>query len=153
LFILWGATNCNTTFAAAFGLIDNEQRPSFDFLFNGMEELRVKINAALPGVLVTDRDERMKGAAAAIWPRTIQQLCIFHVLKNVQTNLAKKWKKTLAEEEASDRDDLTDTAAVAPEEAEEDQGLEKPIKHNQDSFMELFRRLAFAKTTDLFMKA
>lgn len=154
LFVVIGSTNCNTTFNAAFGLIDTERKVGFDFLFQAVEALRTKINAQQPKVTITDRDDRMKAALTEVWPFVEQQLCIYHVIKNVKTNLYKKWKKTPAEEAAS-------AAAANQDEADQEEldqlprppDLDSPIQHNKDGFLHMFQSMVYALTEDRFLEA
>jgi len=84
----------------------------------------------------------MKEAMAALWPEAKQLLCIFHVDKNIQTNLAKKWKKSAAGERDAGRDlEYVDEAG------------DEPFKHNQVGFMTMWRRMAYAPTSELLLRA
>jgi hypothetical protein len=92
LFVVTAQTNINSTANIAFGLIDNERRAGFDFLIQGIEDLRIKVEARSPAVAITDKDDQMRDAIRAVWPDTQQQLCRFHINKNVHLNAKTKGK-------------------------------------------------------------
>lgn len=147
----------------------------------GIEDLRLRIGADVPSIVITDRDERMRASILANWPSTKLQLCLFHVDKNVQTNLAKKWRKSATEEAAIEDQatiDLTVDLEVdnqgqeagpqgqgeAAAQGQQDpaaQGRQDtpeahnngPIAHNQDGFMALWRRIVYAATQGQFLEA
>jgi hypothetical protein len=90
LFVVTTQTNIKSTMPVAFGLVDNERREGFDFLAESLEDLRVKIGARRPAVLLTDKDDRMRDAFAAVYPDAQLQICRFHIHKNVLLQAKKK---------------------------------------------------------------
>lgn len=78
-----------------FGVIDNERKESFVFLLQAMKELLAAAYPPVrePLVLLTDHCKEMKAAIDEVFPDTQQQICVFHILKNVRLNAAKKFKR------------------------------------------------------------
>jgi hypothetical protein len=92
LFVVTTQTNINSTANLAFGLIDNERREGFDFLAQGINDLRIKVEARSPYVIVTDKDDQIKGALLDVFPDAQQQICRFHINKNVHLKAKTKGK-------------------------------------------------------------
>jgi hypothetical protein len=165
LFQVTGMTACNTIYNSFFGVIDNEKRGAFDWLCTAMKELREEHKIKEPLVFITDQCKEMKGALSEIFPNTQQQLCIFHVIKNVLANAKKKFNKKVEidsdDEEGDDdalsaeelaalarlriqaRDEIPGTARLIPVE----------IPHNHHGVEALFKAMVYARTEDDFFKA
>lgn len=109
LFVITTQTNINSTANVAFGLINNERREGFDFLAQGVKELQVQLEARSPAVTITDKDERMRDALKETFPDAQQQLCRFHINKNVLLQAKKKGKwPRLPDQVAADEEGLGD---------------------------------------------
>jgi hypothetical protein len=104
LFVITAQTNINSTANVTFGLIDNEHREGFDYLSQGVNELRVRLEARSPAVTITDKDDRMRNALKETFPDTQQQLCRFHINKNVLLQAKKKgkWPRPPAQDTADE---------------------------------------------------
>ncbi|KAM4057719.1 MULE transposase [Hirsutella rhossiliensis] len=48
-----------------------------------------------PGVVITDFDTALKNALDSIFPSTQQQVCVWHMMKNVILHIKKKWEGSL----------------------------------------------------------
>ncbi|KAM4067626.1 MULE transposase [Hirsutella rhossiliensis] len=68
-----GTTGLHKSYSVAFGLAAKEDE----------------------GVIITDFDEALKNALNAIFPQSQQQLCTWHIMKNVVLHIKKKWVGTL----------------------------------------------------------
>ena len=145
LFVAIGATNCNTTFSAAFGLIDNERKEGFDFLFQGLEALRVQINAGIPQVAITDKDNQMKDALAEVWPDTQQQICIFHINQNVRKKIKSAWKKD-ANPDSGLEDDNDSDSRQPPTNSWLPDDSKAPISNTQEGIFLMWKRAVYADT-------
>ena len=97
LFQVIRVANTNQTFTACFGFIDNECEEGYRWLIQRFEALWASVDATLPGVFITDWEANIKTALTDVYGDTVQQqLCIFHINKNMVLNIKKKWKKPLA---------------------------------------------------------
>jgi hypothetical protein len=101
-------SGCRHT-SLAFGLIGDETRESFDFLAIGVKELKDRIGVRDPAVIVTDRDEQMRGAFK-VFPEAQQLICRFHMNGNIKLQSRKKvkWPKPARSAEEGEAEDLRD---------------------------------------------
>lgn len=86
-----GYTNHGTVFNMAFGVIHDETRESFDWLLQQYQGLLTELDIPSPNVLLSDFDTEFKAAAEVVLQDTQQQICIFHMNKNVIQQSGKKW--------------------------------------------------------------
>jgi hypothetical protein len=95
LFVVTAQTHINSTASVAFGLVGDETRASFDFLADGINQLRFMIEARPPSVTITDKDAWMRAALKEVFTDTQQQICRFHMNENVKLKAKTKgkWKK------------------------------------------------------------
>jgi hypothetical protein len=84
-------TNINTVANVAFALMRDESRESFNALFQGLNEIREKIGAPSPSVVIKDKDEWQRDALLEVWPAAQQQLCRYHINANVGLRAKQKW--------------------------------------------------------------
>jgi len=91
LMVITTMTNINTVANVAFALMREESVACFTTLFQGLERIRARIGAPTPNVVITDQDEKQKAALLEVWPNTQQQLCRYHINKNVALHSKKKW--------------------------------------------------------------
>lgn len=104
-----GQTSTGSVFNRAFGLVLDETYESCLWLVNCLAELREKIGAPQPTVVITDYDDAMKKALTATFPQTQQQICIFHINKNITGNVPRMWKRSDSEPSVSSKgDDIQD---------------------------------------------
>lgn len=71
----------------------DETQASCSLLLSTFTSFAHEINAEQPEVLVTDFDRALKEAANEHLPFTQQQICVFHINKNVIMNIKHKWQK------------------------------------------------------------
>jgi len=102
LFQIVGINCFRMAFSCGFGLIDNERQEGFDWLMDQVNKRRIEIEAKPPGIVITDYDQAMKNAIARVYPEAKQQICIFHVNKNVVLHIKRKWDAQAAAAVASD---------------------------------------------------
>ena len=84
-----GVTNNGLSFCAAGTLLRNETRESFEWLFNAF----MRIFSTAPMTILTDNDLHMGDAIRSIFTAkhgTKHGLCIWHMLKNVRSNITAK---------------------------------------------------------------
>jgi hypothetical protein len=117
LFNITGLTNINSIFNAGFGLIYTERREGFTWLVEQVEAIRMEIGAALPKVGITDYDSNLKDALNETFPNMQQQICIFHINKNVLLKVKRKWKVPPGVVDVDDEDG-PDAPRLADAEAE-----------------------------------
>jgi len=76
------ATDPLSDFPVAFAIVSaNDQKHMRAFLQN------LKNHGFLPQVVVTDGSNLYPGVLAEIWPNARHQLCVFHVLKDINTHV------------------------------------------------------------------
>ncbi|KAF7514954.1 hypothetical protein G7054_g14857 [Neopestalotiopsis clavispora] len=71
----------------------DETQASYSLLLSTFTSFDHEINAEQPEVLVTDFDRALTEAANEHLPFTQQQICVFHINKNVIMNIKHKWQK------------------------------------------------------------
>ena len=98
LFEVVGTTPRKTVFPIAFALASSESQEAFTWLTRQLRDLLLEdIGLQLTGndrqvhVIVTDDDVGMKAAVSEAFPEVQQEICIWHIQKNVLKNLAEKW--------------------------------------------------------------
>ena len=96
LFEVTGTTPRKTVFPIAFGLASSESQEAFTWLARQLRDLFKEIGLQLTGdtrqihVIITDDDRGIKATLSEVFPDIQQQLCRWHIQKNVLKNLAKK---------------------------------------------------------------
>jgi hypothetical protein len=118
-FQLNGLTCVGTHFAMCYAILPNETTDTFHWLFRQIKDLQIQESIPDPSVSISDFDDQYKTAVKQAWPETKQQLCIWHIMKNVRLKAYEKWrgpKPTLskkpvlsAEQLLSARNDLVRT--------------------------------------------
>lgn len=99
-----GQTGTGSVFNRAFGLTLDETYESCLWLVEYLAELQQKIGVPGPNV-ITDFDEEMKRALKVAFPHAQQQICIFHINKNVTGNVPRKWKNSADDPSPSSKTD------------------------------------------------
>ena len=56
-----------------------------------LEDLRKVIKAEAPYVVITDFKKGLKNALLTVWPEVQQQICLWHINKNVVYEVKKRW--------------------------------------------------------------
>jgi hypothetical protein len=91
-----GITNLGSTFNIAWCVLNGETEEDFSWLFQQLEDVRTSNEIEKPFVLMTDIDHACKNAAKAVLGDDVkQQVCLWHVLKNIVHNVKKKWVGSL----------------------------------------------------------
>ena len=92
LFQINGITEVHTTFNVAFCLVSGERQANFEWALANLQELAQQKAIPNPYVLMSDYDRAFKKAASAVFPDDVkQQICRWHVMKNVVYHIKKKW--------------------------------------------------------------
>jgi len=94
LFEINGYTPLGTHFNVAFGLQSSETAEAFIWMLRQLRELAIQLGIPVNRemhVVITDDDTAMKNALVEIFPDAQQQLCIWHIEKNVWKNVKEKW--------------------------------------------------------------
>lgn len=91
LFDIVGATALHTTFYLAFGLSSGESEDDFKWHLNCLNSLRTRHSIPSPMVIISDFDRGFKKAALQAYPNVPQQLCIWHIMKNVIHHTNRDW--------------------------------------------------------------
>lgn len=88
-----GITNTDSLANFAFGIINGEAREHFDWLVRQLESVREEINAEIPHVVITDKDDVPRDALRAAMPSVQQQLCIYHIVANVRAKIRSRFRQ------------------------------------------------------------
>ena len=91
-----GITGLHTNFSVAFALSSGEDEDSFFWSLSQLVGLAEQHNIASPLVIMSDFDKAFKNAARRAFETSQQQLCVWHILKNIVHNIKQKWKALLA---------------------------------------------------------
>ena len=89
-----GITPYGSHFPAAFALISEEDGVQYTWVIQQLKGLFSYLSIDIENklyVIVTDDDQRLKPALTAEFPTVQQQLCLWHIQKNVGKNLKEKW--------------------------------------------------------------
>ena len=86
-----GITNIGTTFNIGFGFVTAEDEEAYELVIRGLEHARDSEGIAKPSVLLTDFETGLKKALRTIYPDINQQICLWHVQKNIAHEVKKKW--------------------------------------------------------------
>ena len=78
-----GVTPTGMTFSAGFAYVEGERVNNLVWALQRFRGLFLKRDA-LPGVIVTDRDQALMNAVKDVFPECTNLLCIFHINKNVK---------------------------------------------------------------------
>ncbi len=89
------STNLGTNVALGFCLVSHEDTETFTWALNQLQSLLERENIPVPGVIISDFDKAFKHAATDVFPTARQQLCLWHIIKNVILHVKKKWNGTL----------------------------------------------------------
>ena len=86
-----------TAFPVAFALASSETEEAFIRLNRQLRDLFQEAGLLLTGrhrhvkVIITDNDAGLKTALSQVFPEVQQQICLWHIQKNVLKNVADKW--------------------------------------------------------------
>jgi hypothetical protein len=92
-----GITNVGGNFTFFFALVSHEDATSFTWALEQYRSILRENNIPDPEVILSDFDTAFKNAADVVSPDVQQQLCLWHILKNVVLHIKKKWKGTLGD--------------------------------------------------------
>ncbi|KAH1256460.1 PKS-NRPS hybrid synthetase [Glycine max] len=92
-----GMTPTGMTFSVGFAYMEGERVNNLVWALQRFRGLFLKRDA-LPGVIVTDRDQALMNAVKDVFPECTNLLCIFHINKNVKA----KCKSLIAQKNAWD---------------------------------------------------
>ena len=92
-----GVTPTWMTFSVGFAYLEGERVNNVVWALQRFRGLFLKRDA-LPGVIVTDRDQALMNAVKDVFPECTNLLCIFHINKNVKA----KCKSLIAQKNAWD---------------------------------------------------
>ena len=87
LFQVTGITDHGSVAPLAFGLVNTEKQDGYDWVLRHLEKLRCEVEAAVPKIVITDKETALKNALREIWPDTQQQLCVWHINANVRARI------------------------------------------------------------------
>ncbi|RYC62617.1 hypothetical protein CHU98_g3607 [Xylaria longipes] len=92
-----GVTEVGTYFGAAYAMIPDEKGETMQWVMGCVERLRHKLQIPRPPyTITTDFSSAEKLGISSVWgDHTQQQLCIWHIMKNVRLNTKKNWKGKL----------------------------------------------------------
>lgn len=84
-------TSLYNTFSVAFSVASKDDTDSFEWQLQELREVANRAGIASPGVVITDFDNAIKNALETTFPEAQQQICTWHIAKNVLHNLKEKW--------------------------------------------------------------
>jgi len=92
-----GVDACQRSFCIAFAFLSGEDESDFRWALDRLRSMYLLCNAALPSVILTDRDLASMNAVSHCFPEAAALLCLWHVNKAVLRNCLPHF--------TSDRDD------------------------------------------------
>ncbi|XP_058217748.1 PKS-NRPS hybrid synthetase cheA-like [Rhododendron vialii] len=87
-----GITSTERTFSAAFAFIDGEKEENYTWVLEKLKSIMDP--AALPGVIVTDRELALVNAITRVFPTASHLLCRWHIGQNVYAKCRKMFDET-----------------------------------------------------------
>ena len=92
-----GITGLHTNFSIGFALTSREDEDTFCWTLSQLKELAEHHEIPSPLVIISDYDRAFKNAACSVFGSSQQQLCVWHILKNVVHNIKQKWEGPLGD--------------------------------------------------------
>ena len=92
-----GITGLHTNFSIGFALTSREDEDTFCWTLSQLKELADHYKIPSPLVIISDYDQAFKNAACSVFGSSQQQLCVWHILKNVVHNIKQKWEGPLGD--------------------------------------------------------
>jgi hypothetical protein len=86
-----GITALYTTFPVAYCLVVSEREEVFSWVLGQLKDLATAEGIPDPLVIISDFDKAFKRAGRLVYRSSQQQICLWHVMKNVAFNVKKKW--------------------------------------------------------------
>ena len=160
-------TALNTNFSCGFGFAAKENAEFFQLLLTSMKTAMERANVAMPSVILSDFDHALKKALCSIFETTQQQLCVWHILKNVSVwhilknvsfNVKKKWLGSLEgyiimghakSDAARNIADIDTNPTTSPDFAFEDIWAENIIDEAEESASLMASHIVHKFTADL----
>lgn len=99
-----GVTTLHTTYMAAYCLVSSEDEEGFVFPLQQLKILAEMEGIPMPRVILSDFSQAFKNAASRVVPDAQQQLCLWHVIKNVQHYARTHWNGPVEQDEPLDED-------------------------------------------------
>ncbi|KAG5747772.1 hypothetical protein H9Q70_009557 [Fusarium xylarioides] len=84
-------TALHTNFSVAFGVAAKEDEEAFTWLLEQLDNVRQQHQIPHPRVIVSDFDDAFKSAVRRVFYTSQQQLCLWHMKKNVNLHISQKW--------------------------------------------------------------
>ena len=92
-----GVTGLNTNYSVAYVLTSGEAEDTFFWALSRLKDLASAHEVPMPLVVMSDYDRAFKNAASKVFEDSQQQLCVWHILKNVVHNIKQKWEGPLGD--------------------------------------------------------
>jgi MULE transposase domain len=108
LFQITVVTNLGSIANVGFGLLRSEKEEGFYWVVEALDRFRTYLQLPSPTVIITDKEMALKNALSAVFPSTQQQLCIFHLNKNMALNIKRKCKDATSAEEINAEDEAVE---------------------------------------------
>lgn len=90
-----GISALHTNFSVAFGLAAREDIEAYTWFLSALRAAQVKAQISHPSIIITDFESALKTSLRNTFPYTQQQICVWHILKNIVLNIKKKWNGSL----------------------------------------------------------
>ena len=86
-----GVNALHENYNLAFGLSGREEEADFAWYLTQLDTLRKDNEIDQPNVILSDYCRGFKKAARVVFAGVPQQLCVWHIMKNVNHHINKKW--------------------------------------------------------------
>ena len=106
-----GTTSLHTNFCIGFALTTGEVKEDFLWILEQVTSLAESVSIPPPHNIISDFCHAFKNAASINYPDAQQQLCIWHINKNVAFHMKKKW---LGNDEDPDNSEDDDEGNIPP---------------------------------------
>ncbi|KAM4062424.1 MULE transposase [Hirsutella rhossiliensis] len=131
-----GTTGLHKSYSVAFGIASKEDEGAFNWILSHLYDTGRRASIPAPGVVITGFDKALKNALSSVFPFTQQQLCVWHMMKNVILHIKKKWVGSLEDTR------LGAAAALANDRTNANAIEDRPIDHTAEAQIQHASQLA-----------
>lgn len=128
-----GSTGLNTSFSIAWCLMGSEKTHDYQWVLSQIDSIMSIHDIDYPNVLLHDYEKALIRAMRTVWPDIPSQLCAWHVGKNVQFNIAKKWDGSI---EGTRLSTMLAGRGVRTSDNQEDSGRQSTMPASEADFQE-----------------
>jgi hypothetical protein len=134
-----------STFHIGFAFIKDEKADSYEVILSCLAEAYEALNLEFPRTILTDKEEALMNAIAAVFPDTKHMICLWHI----NMNIMKKARPILADQLAEARREASSiSSSQRRTEVGIDRELRKLVNKAWEKMLQRWIRIVHAITTE-----